>query len=191
MFIRIKCMMIDFMEREVVYERFVKGDEKALELLYDQYFATLGVYAGRFLREENVCVDIVHESFIKTWEKRKQFTSFQMIISFLYACVRNACLNELRHLDIKNKVLLQQASSLDIEGEIIEHEVKRIIWAEIARLAGDYKEIMAMSLEGYSTKEISEELNLSEQTIKNKKGEALKQLRKNMGPYQWCLRIFF
>ena len=183
--------MIDFMEREVVYERFVKGDEKALELLYDQYFATLGVYAGRFLREENVCVDIVHESFIKTWEKRKQFTSFQMIISFLYACVRNACLNELRHLDIKNKVLLQQVSSRDIEGEIIEHEVKRIIWTEIARLAGDYKEIMAMSLEGYSTKEISEELNLSEQTIKNKKGEALKQLRKNMGPYQWCLRLFF
>ena len=30
MFIRIKCMMIDFMEREVVYERFVKGDEKCL-----------------------------------------------------------------------------------------------------------------------------------------------------------------
>ena len=27
--------------------------------------------------------------------------------------------------------------------------------------------------------------------IKNKKGEALKQLRKNMGPYQWCLRCFF
>ena len=105
--------------------------------------------------------------------------------------MRNACLNELRHLDIKNKVLLQQASCLDIEGEIIEHEVKRIIWTEIARLAGDYKEIMAMSLEGYSTKEISEELNLSEQTIKNKKGEALKQLRKNMGPYQWCLRFFF
>ena len=50
---------------------------------------------------------------------------------------------------------------------------------------------MAMSLEGYSTKEISEELELSEQTIKNKKGEALKQLRKNMGPYQWCLRCFF
>ena len=46
MFIRIKCMMIDFMEREVVYERFVKGDEKALELLYDQYFASL---RGTFL----------------------------------------------------------------------------------------------------------------------------------------------
>ena len=76
---------------------------------------------------------------------------------------------------------MQQASCLDIEGEIIEHEVKRIIWTEIARLAGDYKEIMAMSLEGYSTKEISEELNLSEQTIKNKKGEALKQLRKKYG----------
>ena len=141
-----------------LYDRFVKGDEKALELLYDQYFATLGVYANRFLREENVCVDIVHESFIKTWEKRRSFTSFQMIISFLYTCVRNACLNELRHQDIKNRVLLQQASSLDIEGEIIEHEVKRIIWAEIAKLSGDYKEIMVMSLEGYSTKEISEEI---------------------------------
>ncbi len=81
-------------------------------------------------------------------------------------------------MDIKNKVLLQQVSSLDIEGEIIEHEVKRIIWTEIARLAGDYKEIMAMSLEGYSTKEISEELNLSEQTIKNKKGEALNNFAK-------------
>ena len=30
-------------------------------------------------------------------DKGKQFTSFQMIISSLYACVRNACLNELRH----------------------------------------------------------------------------------------------
>lgn len=97
----------------------------------------------------------------------------------------------MRHLDIRIKSCCNRRPCLDIEGEIIEHEVKRIIWTEIARLAGDYKEIMAMSLEGYSTKEISEELNLSEQTIKNKKGEALKQLRKNMGPYQWCLRFFF
>ena len=74
----------------------------------------------------------------------------------------------------RNKALLQQASTLDIENEIIENEVKRIIWAEIARLSGDYRDIMAMSLEGYSTREISEELDLSEQTIKNKKGEALK-----------------
>lgn len=42
MFIRIKCMMIDFREREVVYERFVKGDEKALELLYESYFCNIG-----------------------------------------------------------------------------------------------------------------------------------------------------
>lgn len=179
------------MEQKELYEGFVKGDERALEILYDQYFATLGVYASRFLHEEDSCVDVVHESFIKTWEKRKQFTSLQTIVGFLYTCVRNACLNELRHLNIKNKALLQQASIFDIENEIIENEVKRIIWAEIAKLSGDYRNIMAMSLEGYSTKEISEELELSEQTIKNKKGEALKQLRKNMGPYQWCLRCFF
>ena len=41
-------MLIDFMEREVVYERFVKGDEKALELWYYQYDATWGGYAWRF-----------------------------------------------------------------------------------------------------------------------------------------------
>ena len=69
---------------------------------------------------------------------------------------------------------MQQTSICNIENEIIENEVKRIIWAEIAKLSGDYRNIMAMSLEGYSTKEISEELELSEQTIKNKKGEALK-----------------
>lgn len=179
------------MEEEVLYNDFVRGNEKALEVLYNYYFATLGVYANRFLYDENACVDIVHESFIKTWEKRKQFDSYKSIINFLYACVRNACLNELRHRDVKHKVLLQQVSTLDIENEIIEHEVKRIIWAEIAKLSGDYREIMAMSLEGYSTKEISDELNLSEQTIKNKKGEAIKKLRKSMGPYQWCLRCFF
>lgn len=174
-----------------LYNHFVKGDEKALELLYNHYFATLSVYANRFLHDEDACADIVHESFIRTWEKRKEFTSFQSIVGYLYTCVRNACLNELRHLDIKNKVLLQQVTSLDIESEIIEYEVKRIIWAEIAKLSDKSREIMAMSLEGYSTKEISEELKLSEQTIKNKKSEALKQLRKNMGPYQWCLRLFF
>ena len=121
------------MEQKELYDGFVKGDERALEILYDQYFATLGVYASRFLHEEDSCVDVVHESFIKTWEKRKQFTSLQTIVGFLYTCVRNACLNELRHLNIKNKALLQQTSICNIENEIIENEVKRIIWAEIAK----------------------------------------------------------
>ncbi|MFR6542841.1 MAG: RNA polymerase sigma factor [Butyricimonas virosa] len=86
-------MMIDFMEREVVYERFVKGDEKALELLYDQYFATLGVYAGRFLREENVCVDIVHESFIKAWEKKETVYLVSDDYQF-FVYLREKCLSE-------------------------------------------------------------------------------------------------
>ena len=48
------------MEQKELYDGFVKGDERALEILYDQYFATLGVYASRFLHEEDSCVDVVH-----------------------------------------------------------------------------------------------------------------------------------
>lgn len=178
------------MEKKL-YNQLIKGDERALEVLYDYYFAALAVYATRFIPDEDVCTDIVHESFIRLWEKRKQFGAAETIVPFLYTCVRNACLNELRHRNIKHAVLEQQPSSLHLGEEVLENEIKRVVWSEIAKLPGDFRNIMSMTLEGYSIKEISEEMKLSEQTIKNKKGDALKQLRRNMGPYQWCLRLFF
>ncbi len=72
------------MEQKALYGSFVKGDEKALESLYDHYFATLSVYASRFLHEEDFFVYNVHESFIRNLEKRKKFKSFHTIVGYLY-----------------------------------------------------------------------------------------------------------
>lgn len=178
------------MNEQSQYNELKKGCEYALKMLYEAYFAPLCVYARSFIQDKDCCKDIVHESFIKLWKNRKRMNSYGAIINFLYTCVHNHCLNEIRRLNYKNKIASIQNNIAIKENDIIENEVKCILWTEISHLSTSYRNILSMSLEGFSIKEISEKLELSEQTVKNKKTLAVKKLKKKLEYLQYSGGFF-
>lgn len=91
--------MRDFTDERIVLEEIRNGNNKAFEFLFKSYYPRLRGYASRFVNDDEAVRDIIQESFMKFWEKRTLIEAVS-ISSLLFAMVRNACLNYLKHLQL-------------------------------------------------------------------------------------------
>lgn len=55
----------------------------------------------RYLGDREEAADVVQETFLKYWNKHKDFDDYRKIKSFLYVVVRHACLNLLRDRELR------------------------------------------------------------------------------------------
>ena len=64
--------------------------------IYDKYYPQLLYYAYGFVEDSEICRDIVSDVFGQAWENVDRLEN-ATIGSFLYSCVRNKCIDYLRH----------------------------------------------------------------------------------------------
>ena len=158
-------------------------DQASLEQIYRQYWSKLYIYAFNVLREREICEDIVQEIFIDLWAKRNKVKIYDLN-SYLYQAVKYQIFNHFRKSKYK-KQLLMKFNLINSEYKIDElyekKELKAHINKAISRLPKQRRIIFQMSrYEGLSNKEISENLNISLQTVKNQISESLKFIRKSL-----------
>lgn len=174
-------MTLHQLDNSIITE-FQEGKEFALNQVYQSLYRPLCYFADKLVENKEQAEDIVTESFMKVWEKRRDFDSLPKIKAFLYISVRNACLNYLKHAKTQLrsykeiKYLGQNEES--VINEAIETEVLNAIFEEIERLPAQCKEIFKLLFfKGMSTAAIAEQMNLSVQTVRNQKSKALDMLR--------------
>jgi len=132
---------------------------------------------------------VVQEIFYQLWEKRKSTQITSSVKSYLYASVRNNCLNRIKHMKIKNehrKNVLSVAvkSSDSVIQNVIGKELEKNIMTAIDDLPEQCGLIFRLSLHGelkYS--EIAEQLDISVKTVENQMGKALRMLREKLNGY--------
>lgn len=64
--------------------------------IYDKYYPQLFYYAYGFVEDSEICRDIVSDVFGQAWENVELLEN-ATVGSFLYSCVRNKCIDYLRH----------------------------------------------------------------------------------------------
>ena len=64
--------------------------------IYDKYYHQLFYYAYGFVEDSEICRDIVSDVFGQAWENVERLEN-ATVGSFLYSCVRNKCIDYLRH----------------------------------------------------------------------------------------------
>ena len=84
-------------------EKLKQGDLKTLEYIFHLYSLPLARYACRFVDDEERAKDMVQEVFYKLWRDRENLTVDNSLEAFLYTCVKNECLNYLKHERIKGR----------------------------------------------------------------------------------------
>jgi RNA polymerase sigma-70 factor (ECF subfamily) len=162
----------------------VRLDDKAsLERIYRQYWSKLYIYAFNVLRDREMCEDIVQEIFIDLWKKRNDVQIFDLD-SYLYQSVKFQIFNHFRKRKYKKK-LLEKLDPTNKQYKIDElyekKELKAHVKNAISKLPERRRIIFQMSrYDGLSNKEISENLNISSQTVKNQISESLKFIRKSL-----------
>ena len=186
-------------------EEIIKSDKKMIEQLkkesdvhsiFRDFYSSLMSFSNKFVANMAVSEDIVQDVFLSMWENREKLHTINSIKSFLYASVRNSCLNYLKHQKVEQKYI-DNYDEINSEqfflNQIIEEETDRLIYKAIGSFAPQTRKILVYHLTGYSNSEISLKLGISTNTVKTLKSRAYKILKSNLAIHLQCenLRCFF
>jgi RNA polymerase sigma-70 factor (family 1) len=176
---------------------FQQGNHNAYEIIYDRYWALLYRHARKMLQNDEEAKDVVQEVFMMLWTRLTTLGINQPLAAFLYTATRNKVLDHLKH----SKVKARYAASLQQEMEsqlqppdslVRERQLARQIESEIQFLPPKMREIFVMSRREYkSYKEISEQLQISDKTVKKQVSNALQILRVRLGTLLFLLFLIF
>ena len=164
----------------------LKGRKRgySFDQCFEQMFPGMCIYAEKYLEQSYIVKDIVQDIFIKLWEVFSDFDSEIAIKAYLYRSIRNAIINYVEHLRVGDKYNKRKLAEINSEqnflSQIIEQETHRIIYQAIEELPEKRKQIILLSINGFSNSEIAKKLDISINTIKTQKSEAYKRLRKSL-----------
>lgn len=166
--------------------RIRKGDKRAFREVFDEYFNALCAFGTRYIADPTEVEDLVQDVFINFWDNRKNFEHINALKAFLYTSVRNKCLNYLKHKAVLQKhesaLIYELESDHFFSSHIVEEETFRQLYLEIENLPEGAQKIMLLAIKGLRNKEIAEELDISENTVKTQKKIAYSKLKEKLSP---------
>jgi len=164
-------------------------NKREFEILFREHFKELAGFANKYVGNVDVAKGIVHEVFMRLWEKREKIDTNQSVKSYLYTGVYNRSLNYIRDNKKFDKSAEQgqipeQKDNWDISNEMEAAEIQAKIDRTLSDLPEKCRRIFEMSrYEELKYKEIAEKLNISVKTVETQMSKALKALRKNLAEY--------
>lgn len=160
-------------------------DKKSFEILFHKYYASLCFFANKYLQDEESSRDIVQEVFIRFFQKKMRFPEENPLRIYLYKCVHTKCLNLLEKRNIRMAARRRLKEDELVEDAYFFHSVETSLFEEIFKaieeLPVECCRIFKMSyLENMDVRRISEELQISESTVKTQRQRAKKYLRQRL-----------
>lgn len=138
--------------------------------IYTEYAPMLMRFAEKFV-SGFFAEDIVHDVFLKLWDKQVFRLPESDLKRVLYVSVRNACLDYLRRMNMEQEIIDHRALQLKLDeldffeasDELfMRKDLLDLLMKKVAELPERSQEVFRMSyLEGLKAAEIAERLNLS------------------------------
>lgn len=158
-------------------------DEMIFQELFIAYYPSLYSFAFRYVTEDMVAEDIVQDVFVKLWETKERVEHIDDLSAYLYQMVRFKCFNHLRAQKIRDnaaqKFVTEQEVS-DTDAYIME-ETYRLVIKTMEDLPPACRNVITLSMQGFSAKDIAEQLNIAVETVKKQKQIARKVLKEKLG----------
>lgn len=173
-----------------------KNSTDCFQNTYLKYAPSLLGFARKFVLNYQA-EDIVHDVFLRFWDKKLLFLSDQELKPLLFTAVRNACIDHLRRLVLSKKVEDKRIISLKLEeldyykapDELYIHKnLLEVVMKKANDLPERNREIFYLSyFTGLKANEIAEKMNISIRTVENQLYKALIFLRKHCSHLNFTL----
>lgn len=154
----------------------VEEMNRAFNLIFEKYRYLVYYVSFDILKSEDEAKDIVNETFLKMYERRRDFMSESKLKYFLLVTAKNLSIN--RYNQIKNRL----AYSDDIEGKYDEESVS--IYLEKFKDVLDeeeYKFLVLHLIYGFTFREIAKTNDLTTSQVSSKYQRGIKKLRDYYG----------
>lgn len=187
-------------DKELI-ERINKGDEKAFETLYNSYFVYLCACANSYIFNPVEAQDIVNEIFAKIWYRRGSL-SFP-IHSYLIRAIQNGCLNYLRSLHSRERIMDEYREALleyqeeycvsecspleEVEQADLENQIKHIVSSLPDKCRFVFEQYLYANL---TPQEIADKNNISVNTVRVHVKNAMDRIKEKMGKRMGILLFF-
>jgi len=157
------------------------NDKEEFTAFYSENFQKLILVSDKYVKDIFVAEEIVQDIFLKIWEDKDLLSTVNAIKSYLHRSVVNTSINYInRQKNIEQHHLKIAAHLTDDDIDLIDeqNELIALLYNEIDLLPEKCQKVFKMSrLEGLKYRDIALELGISEKTVENHMGNALRILR--------------
>ena len=171
-------------EDRKILERLNAQDPGAVNVLFEDYYEQLYSFASYMISNSEVAHDLVQDVFVRIWENRSSLNLHTSLRNYMFSAVRNNCLNHLKSLNVEdrhNRKWLMAHIESETVDVIEDAELRRQIDGLVSELPSQCRDIFSLRYyEGFSYKEISMSMNVSESVVKVQLHRAVKKLREKL-----------
>lgn len=176
-------------------ERIRNSDEVAFKVIYNNYFPKLYFFVLEFIPLKDEAENIVQDTFVTLWKKRKELRDNTSFASYLFSVAKNNCLYRLRDSRYKKKLFTNSLSvnelklntetliSIDTSAFAFQ-EIEQIIKKTLDGLSPQCKIVFELSrFREMKNREIADELEISIKTVEGHITKSLKIFREALRDY--------
>lgn len=158
----------------------IKGDPRAQRELFEMYAPKMMGVCLRYMKDQMQAEDVLQDGFVKVFTKLHKYEGNGSLEGWVRRIMVNTALDHLRKSNKFNAnvsmddVDYKVESDADALSDLIEEDLLKLI----QDMPDGYKTVFNMfAIEGYSHKEISDQLGISENTSKSQYSRAKAYLR--------------
>jgi RNA polymerase sigma factor (sigma-70 family) len=168
------------MDDRTLANKCVEGDQLAQRKLFEKYAPKMMGVCLRYTRDAEQAEDVMQDGFVKVFTKLDKYSGEGSLEGWVRRIMVNTALDHIRRNtkfnanvsmdDVEYKV----ESDSDALGSLMEEDLLKLI----QEMPDGYRTVFNMfAIEGYSHKEIGEQLGVSENTSKSQYSRAKAYLR--------------
>lgn len=160
----------------------IRKERWAQQKLYEDHYSQLMAVCLRYAKDQSEALDILHEGFIKAFRNIHKYQPGTSIKAWLRRIMVNTSIDYYRKMVRRRTEDIEEV--YDMEGYdpgIIDKLSSEEILALVQTLSPSYRVVFNMYIvEGYSHKEIAEELGITESTSRSNLVKARNKMKELM-----------
>jgi RNA polymerase sigma-70 factor, ECF subfamily len=154
------------------------GDMKAFKSLVERYEGKIAGVIKPMLGDIPQAVDVGQEVFIRFYESLGNFRGESSLGTYLIRIAINLSLNEIKRKKRNENIFRPLESGHHVEGNESSSDLHETLYDEINKLEPDFRIVVTLRMiEGYSTEETSNMLNIPQGTVLSRLSRAQNKLR--------------
>ncbi|MGV8136039.1 MAG: RNA polymerase sigma-70 factor [Mangrovibacterium sp.] len=172
-----------------LFEGLKNSDEAAFRLIYNNYSSRLYYFVLEFIPLKDAAEDIVQDTFLTLWNRRKELKDDTNLASYLFSGAKNNALYRLRDKKYRQRLFLNSIDVSELNLTIdalatsdtsafVFQEIEQIIQETLSSLSPQCRKVFEMSrLQEMKNREIAENLNISVRTVEGHISKGIKTLK--------------
>lgn len=178
-------------DKEILY-KVINGDIDSFEIIVDRYKNRLMNFVFRFVKDYDVSEDIVQETFLRVFRKRRDYKAIANFSTWIFTIAGNLAKSELRRRKRWKFLSIDANTSGERNFELPDHGIKpdrftsitllnENVQKSIDSLQPKYKEALILrDIDGMTYRQIAEITHVPIGTVKSRVNRARMKLKKKL-----------